>query len=83
MQHIIGAKRRVEAPCRGSSDPIIEAGAPSTGELQESVARVCARPTGDRHGLTTQVPRNASRAKSEDRANVEEKRKETARPRAL
>ena len=35
---------------------MIEAGVPSTGELQESMARVCARPTGGNHGLTTDDP---------------------------
>jgi hypothetical protein len=44
------------SPCRGSSDPLIEAGAPNTGELQASMARVCARPTGGSHGRTTDDP---------------------------
>src|SRR5215213_6742855 len=53
-----GAKRRVGAPrgdC-GSSDPMIEAGAPSTGKSLACVTKCCARPTGGSHGRTTEGP---------------------------
>ena len=51
-----GAKRRVEAPVGGSSDPMREAGGPSTGESLGMDCKGCARPTGGSHGRTTDVP---------------------------
>ena len=50
---------------------MIEAGGPSTSEFQECYPKSCARPTGGSHGLTTEVPRNASRGKGKGRARYD------------
>ena len=54
LRHRSGTKRRAEAPKRGSSDPMIVAGGPRTGELLDACER--ARPTGRSHGRTTYDP---------------------------
>jgi hypothetical protein len=52
----LGHRGRVERRAGGwSSDPMREADAPSTGELQVCFPR-CARPTGDSHTRTTRGP---------------------------
>jgi hypothetical protein len=56
-----GKARRAGAPYPGrcgSSDPMREAGLPSTsGKWKSCVMECCARPTGDSHGRTTDVPK--------------------------
>src|SRR5215212_10671961 len=59
LGHRGGAKRRIGAPYGGgcgSSDPMREAGAPSTGKSLACVTKCCARPTGGSHGRTTDAP---------------------------
>jgi hypothetical protein len=58
---------RAGAPLRESSDPMIDAGAPSTGVLQKSVRTVVRAPPGVVMVSPSEAPRNASeaRAKSE------------------
>src|SRR5215218_2966713 len=70
LGHRGGAKRRSEPPTVGvvgNSDPMIEAGAPSTEEATLA-HRVGARPTGDSHGRTTRGPAQRTIGKSEGRA---------------
>ena len=52
LRHRNGAKRRAGAKQTESSDPMIEADAPSTEEATLA-HRVGARPTGGSHGRTT------------------------------
>ena len=55
LQHRTGAKRRVGTLLRESSDPMIEAGAPSVGGLLACFPE-CARPTEGSHTRTTRGP---------------------------
>src|SRR5215204_5565929 len=52
------AKGRSKVDC-GNSDPMIEAGAPSTGKSLACVTKCCARPTGVVMVAPQTVPRNA------------------------
>src|SRR5215212_11295237 len=51
-----GTAEGPEPSSHGSSDPMREAGAPSTGKSLACVTKCCARPTGGSHGRTTDAP---------------------------
>jgi hypothetical protein len=67
LRHRDGAKRRAGAVLAGNSDPMIEAGATSTGSLTTHVSVVPA-PPGVYMVAPPEVPRNAQRAQSIGRA---------------
>jgi hypothetical protein len=62
-----GQSEGPERSCLRNSGPMIDAGVPSTKELN-LYSRKCARPTGVVMVALPEVPRNASRAQSEGRA---------------
>src|SRR5215211_3883114 len=68
-----------EPVSHGSSGPMIEAGAPSTGDVGMS-SRRCARPTGGSHGRTTRGPAQR-RGDAKQRPRL--RRAQKARPRTV
>ena len=52
----VGQSKGPKPGCHGSSDPMIEAGAPNTRKLEVCFGNRCARPTGYGYGRTTDAP---------------------------